>query len=263
VPVETADQFAPGLLRRIALILTSWFKPPDVPEPARPGPLIERRRASQPLTVPAQGGAFDFLVFPSYTWRSEGLIEDALHSWIDYYGARVRNGVRECAVDLAREHPPHHVSEFQAQLNERLAVGDWRFERDSAQLVCQVHGRVAPDERVRDRLQPYWEKVIEMETAHQLAIRRAELVRELAELWSNVLKELRGNPLTVHAARLTEGEFAEVFERLVSERQETTRELIRVLESAINGHRAVGLSQYEFIEGFDHLLKMLKKQEGL
>ncbi|HEY2947355.1 MAG TPA: hypothetical protein VGJ53_02985 [Micromonosporaceae bacterium] len=249
----------PGWLRRI-------FRGEDVPPepdvlpppPPPPGELHERRRGPQPIAAPAMGDAFSFQVYADYSWRSTGLYPDELRVSIERHTAEVHNGLRELITNAAREFPPHHVSKLQARLDEALTSRVWRFDRDVRALSCRAQVRVAPDDRVRQRLQPYWEKVIEMECEHQLGMRRAELVEELTKRWSTVLEDLRDKPLTPHAARLTEEQFASVFERLISERHDALQEVIRILQDASRDHREGGLQQTEIVQTYDSLLRAVR-----
>lgn len=235
------------------------FKVPPPPPLPPPQPLHKRRRGSEPIEAPAQGDAFSFHAYADYSWQSTGLYDDELRQAIGRYTPDVHNGLRELIVNVARAFPPHHVSQMQARLDEQLEGKVWHFDRDADRRVsCRVQVRVAPDERVRQRLQPYWEKVIEMECEHQLGMRRAELVEQLTQRWSQVLRQLHTNPLTPHAARLTEEQFASVFERLIAERHDALHEVIRMLQDASKDHRDGGLKQTEIVKTYDSLLRAVR-----
>ncbi|HEY3010319.1 MAG TPA: hypothetical protein VGJ63_19965 [Micromonosporaceae bacterium] len=234
---------------------------PDVlpPPPPPPGELTVRRRGPQPIAAPAMGDAFSFHVYADYAWQSTGLYQDELRVSIERHTPEVHNGLRELVVNAAREFPPHHVPQLQARLDEALASRLWRFDRDVRTLACKAQVRVAPDDRVRQRLQPYWEKVIEMECEHELGMRRAELVEKLTKRWSEVLEELRDKPLTPHAARLAEEQFAAVFERLITERHDALQEVIQILQDASRDHRDSGLGQNEIVQTYDSVLRAVRR----
>jgi hypothetical protein len=261
VSAETAAGQQPSWFRRVF----GMGDPPDVvefrapPPPPPPEPLHERRRGPQPITAPALGDAFSFRAYADYSWQSIGLYPEELRESIERHTAEVHNGLRELTVTLAREFPPHHVMQLQAKLDEALATKVWRFDRDVRHLSCKVKVRVAPDDRVRQRLEPYWEKIIEMECEHELGMRRAELVEQLTRRWSEVLRELHRNPLTPHAARLAEEQFASVFERLISERHDALQEVIRILQDASRDHRDGRLPQDEIVKTYDGVLQTLRK----
>jgi hypothetical protein len=239
--------------------------PAEVSEPPAPPERLQRRRhGPEPIAAPAKGDAFSFQVVATYTWESDHLYPGELDLAIDRHTREVHHGLRELVIDVAHEVEPHRVAELQARLDAAVAPKRWHFDRDGVhRLSCRVEVRVAPDDRVRQRMQPYWERRIEMELEHELGMRRAELVEELTARWTTVLARLHEEPLTPHAARLTEAQFAEVFDRLISERRGALQDVVRILQDASRDHRESGLRQTEIVHTYDSLLRAVREQYDL
>lgn len=201
-----------------------------VPIPAEHlGSLIARRDLPEPLLPLAQGGVFGFRVYVCLTWISERLDEFAVENGIEQHTLWIHTQVREYAREIAGAHPPHHVAEVQAGINERLRAGFEPFSIGVGVLTCQARIRVAPDDKLRDRLAAHTERLIDVENEHQLRVQRAKLMHGLANEWLAMLDLLREHPMTAHANRLTDKNFADVIANMTEKRGDKTERLIRLL----------------------------------
>jgi hypothetical protein len=258
-PVAGAPHPLAVLYRRVASWFRGLFAAPPAPPPI--GELRDHRRSTTPITVLALGDAFDFRIYPAFTWRSEGIGWDDLQARIDECTPRAVAKVREFAADLARRELPHRADRLEEALNRHLLHRSWRLRTNGAELTCQPQVTVLPDAKVRESMQPIWARRIAMESEHDLDLRRADLVRERTEAWTAAMEKLQDNPLTAHAALLTEDPFAGVFRGMLDTRVRASNNLILLLQDAIRDHQKLGL--YEFAEAYDVALKAFQKQAGL
>ena len=245
-----------------------WRRLFAAPEPVvTPPPVIPRepvhlrRDAPGPLVVPARGDAFDFQVHPSYTWTARRMTQEELRYRVDGYLTWAGWVVRDQVVDIAREYAPHQSHEMEHALNVHLAGRQWPDRGETPRFSVRV--RVSPDDRVRERLQPYWQERIKLECEHELAKLRTQYARELTRQWREVLVSLDDDPVTSHAARLTGDRFAEVFARYVDERRAADPELVEHLRSALRGHGDLGMGPSEYTEAWDVALRSYERQQGL
>jgi hypothetical protein len=232
-------------------------------EPAPPPrPLTTTRESEAPIIVAAKGAAFDFQVHPTLRWRTEDVPLDEFEQLIALRTASVEKEVCRKAASLAREFEPHEAQRFEEALARSIGPQPWRIGRgDDPSLTCQVQARVVPDKAVRQAMQPYWQRRIEIQSQHDLGMLRAELVRVQTEAWSSIMEKLQDNPLTRHAANLTEEQFARVYGEMHKARQDATTRLLDLLQNAARGHRSIGL--YEYAETFDAALQAFQKDAGL
>jgi hypothetical protein len=228
-----------------------------------PGPLSRRQGMSDPILLPAEGDTFDFGVRPVFTWHSEGLTTQELDSWIARLSSKARRTLSDTAADVARSFPPHRARELEARLNQDLQDRSWSHTEDRVTLRYEVRVRVEPDERVREQMRPFWEKRIRMECEHELDRRRAELVDELTQKWSSILEKLHEDPLTSHAARLGEEQFAKVFGEFVADRKQGIQQIIELLREAVKQQNTLGLGPSEYTRSWDAALEALLRQYGL
>ncbi|WP_434743755.1 hypothetical protein [Micromonospora sp. SH-82] len=169
--------------------------------------------------------------------------------------------VQEQATDLACGHDPHHAQDLERALNDHLAGRRW--PHSDALLGFTALVRVSPDERIRERLRPYWEERIELEYKHELQKIRVEQANELTRCWSAVFRGLEDLPVTAHAAWLTSEDFAEVFGRYLTERRGTVPELVSLLREAVRGHNDLGLGPSEYTQAWDAALRSYEERHGL
>ncbi|RAO56011.1 hypothetical protein [Micromonospora saelicesensis] len=235
--------------------------PPPPPPPVVPTTATFRQDVPGPILVPAKGDAFDFRLHVVFNWTAQNMAYEELRLRAERYLGWAAGIVRERAVDLAREHEPHRSHDLERVLNGRL--GGQRWPREGAVPHFGVLIRVSPDERVRERLRPYWEDRIRLECDHELQKIRATQADELTRRWCAVLQNLEDDPVTSHAARLTGEQFAEVFRRYVEERRETVPDLIKLLREAVRGHGDLGMGPSEYTEAWDAALRTYERQHGL
>ncbi|MFG1887698.1 hypothetical protein ACGFIR_07495 [Micromonospora sp. NPDC049051] len=244
------------------------FFPPGGPVPLLPPPpppvpstVTFRHDVPHPILVPARGDAFDFRLHAVYTWTAQNMAYEELRLRAERYLTWAAGIVRERAVDLARQYEPHRSHDLERALNDRLAGQRW--PREGSQPYFWVQVGVSPDERVRERLRPYWEARIKLECDHELQKIRAQQADELTRRWCAVLQSLEDDPVTAHAARLTGEQFAEVFHRYVQERRETVPDLLELLREAVRGHGDLGMGPSEYTEAWDAAIRTYERRHGL
>ncbi|MCX4385351.1 hypothetical protein OG777_00215 [Micromonospora peucetia] len=234
------------------------FPPPAPPVPST---VTFRHDVPQPILVPAWGDAFDFRLHAVYTWTAQNMAYEELRLRAERHLAWAGGIVRDRAVDLARQYEPHRSHDLERALNDRLTGQRWPREGSQPHFWVQV--RVSPDERVRERLRPYWEERIKLECDHELQKIRAQQADELTRRWCTVLQSLEDDPVTAHAARLTGEQFAEVFRRYVQERRETVPDLVALLREAVRGHGDLGMGPSEYTEAWDAAIRTYERRHGL
>ncbi|MEV0004828.1 hypothetical protein AB0H28_21450 [Micromonospora sp. NPDC050980] len=232
---------------------------PPVPTP--PVTVSFRQEVPQPVLAPAKGDAFDFRLHPVFVWTAQHMTSEHLRLRAEGYLPWAGGILREEAVGLSRQHEPHRSHELEQALNARLTGRRWPREGTTPFFTVQV--RVSPDERVRERLRPYWEDRIRLECDHELQKIRARQADELTRRWCEVLQNLEDDPVTAHAARLTGEQFAEVFRRYVAERRETVPELVELLREAVRGHNDLNMGPSEYTQAWDTALRTYEQQHGL
>ncbi|WP_019872405.1 hypothetical protein [Salinispora oceanensis] len=197
------------------------------PAPPPPQDPIERREPAGPITVFARGYVFTFTIRADLTWRSQGLRPDQLAWYAHYFLPPASQRLTSIAADLARTVAPHRAGELEAQLQRKLAQQEpWSFERGGQTVTCRPRAWVQLDERVRQALQPYWERVIALDCRHEELLRRARYAEQLNRRWSAILADLPDGdvPETVRE------ELARARERTLSEQRAAARwssELLR------------------------------------
>jgi hypothetical protein len=240
--------------------LASLMQPPVVEQPDVEAELTERRTSS-PIALAARGDAFDFSVRPTLTWYAQRMTHARFEDLIDTYMPAALHAVRARTEGVARSYEPHRSHDLERELNAQLSAKDWSLGPPSERLICRPEVFVLPDPRVREGLQPYWQRRIEMQTDHELAMRRAELTRERTQAWSRVMATLETDPRSQHAAALVGNEaFAEVFTAMTQGRKDELLKLIDLLEKAGRSFKEIGL--YEYAEGLDAALAEYRKQAG-
>ncbi|GAB3843613.1 hypothetical protein GCM10029963_18870 [Micromonospora andamanensis] len=239
----------------------SIFPPSPTPLIVPPVRVTFRHDVPQPLLVPAKGDAFDFRLHAIYIWTASNMSFEELRLRAERLLPWAGGIVRERTVDLAREHEPHRAHDLERALNNLLMHQRW--PQDASLPQFGVHLRVSPDERVRERLRPYWEERIELECHHELQKIRAWQADDLTRRWAAVLQSLEDDPVTGHAARLAGEQFAEVFQRYVVERRDTVPDLVSLLREAVKGHGDLGLGPSEYTQAWDAALRTYERQHGL
>ncbi|SCL30333.1 hypothetical protein GA0074692_2906 [Micromonospora pallida] len=234
---------------------------PVPPSPPRLPDLVLEREAPEPVLVPAQGDAFDFRIQPVYTWTAKNMPLDEFRQRVENRLGWAGHLVRDQSSDLARQHEPHRALQLERELNGHFAGRVWSRSGDAPTLGVRV--RVLPDQRIRERLRPYWEERISIECAHDLATLRTRQAEELTSRWREVLCNLHDDPVTRHAARLAEKQFAQVFGEYADERRRVPMELADLLRDALKGHHDLGLGPSEYTEAWDAAIRAHQLQYGL
>ncbi|MEV0569025.1 hypothetical protein [Dactylosporangium sp. NPDC050588] len=211
------------------------------------------------IALAARGDAFDFTVRPTLTWHAVRMTRLRFEELLGAYTPDVLDALRLRTERVARSFEPHRAHELEQDLNKRLAAKDWIMGPPAEQLTCRPSVFVLPDPRVRESMQPYWQRRIRMQTDHDLAMRQAELTRERTEAWSQVMKALETDPRSRHAASLAEHDaFAKVYSAMTQGRKDELLRLIDLLEKA--GHSYNGIGLYEYAEGLDAALAEYRKR---
>jgi hypothetical protein len=248
--------------RRFGDWLRSVFEPDPPPPPPAPPQLACRQEAVEPLFAVAQGDAYDFEVYITLQWRVAAYLPEGLEYRTSRLAARARRTVLSAILPVARDHAPHRARELETALNRQLAGRTWQLVEDEIAFVFSATVRVVPDQLVRERLRPYWQDRIEMECRHELGLQRAELVNRLTQAWSEVFARMDHDPRTMHAARLSEAEFAQVFREFVTERGQSAHRLAELLETALRQHADIGMPPSEFTAAWDEALKAFRRQHA-
>ncbi len=254
-----------GWWSRLSTWLSHLFAPLEpvpVPTPEPVGALTLRRDLAGPIVVPARGYVYDFQIHAVLTWMSDGLRRDELVTWSQRFTPRARHALSRLAANATRNFPAHRARDVEVELNRALTGKPWCFQHGDITVRCRADVSVRLDDRVKEYLQPSWEKRIKMEADHEVSLRRAQLADQLSRRWLSIMDNLRGSPAAASAARLADKELAEVMRDLSVEQRETTGRLMSLLEEAIrnNGRSDGGVGQYEVAEVFDLLNQMIRQQ---
>ncbi|GAA3290243.1 hypothetical protein Dvina_02025 [Dactylosporangium vinaceum] len=237
------------------------LRPPAVQQPELEFELTEVR-TDAPIALAAKGEAFDFYVRPTFTWRAEDMVRTRFEELVDAYTPDALQALRDRAERLARAFEPHRSQDLEHEINRLLAARNWALGPKHERITCQPEVFVLPDRRVREAMQPYWRQRIEMQTEHELAMRRAELTRERTQAWSRAMAALETDSRNRHAAALVGHEaFATAFTAMTQGRKDELLKLIDLLEKA--GHGFNGLGLYEYAEGLDAALAEYRKRAAM
>ena len=256
------DGGQPGLFRWFRDLLASAGAPGSVPEESE-RELTCRCEPETPLRLLGGGDAFEFMVFPTYEWRGKARDRDELIEWTTSLRGRASRCAAHVLRPIARTFEPHQARDFEIAANQRTNDEWWTIRSEGHAYGLGFSVRVEPDERVQEQMRPYWEARIKAECDHQLGLQRARQVDELTRHWSLILDRLEKDPRTIHAAMLSEKEFATVFSTFVSGRQKEVRDLLDLLRTAVNTHGDVGLGPSEYTRAWDRALKAFQRQHGL
>ena len=244
-----------GFIRKLFGDLSASRTSTAMADPA----VLTERRLQNAIAIAARGDAFDFWVRPNFTWSAKAMTGSRFEQCIETYTPEAIHTLRLRIEPVARRYEPYRARALENELNAMLGVRDWDFGPAAVALTCRPEVVVLPDDRVRESQQPYWIRRGEMQSEHDLAMRRAELIQERTRTWSAIMAELQKDPLARHAAMLAEhSEFAEVFKELTQGRKDELLKLIELLEKAGRSYDGIGL--YEYAEGLDAALVAYRKQ---
>ncbi|MEU3453455.1 hypothetical protein ABZ671_07605 [Micromonospora sp. NPDC006766] len=180
----------------------------DVLSPAPDvGLRLEHREMYGPIRVPAKGHVFSFTVRPVLTWSATGLRQEALAWRAGQFRPAVIQRLRRLAGDRAREVAPHRAGDLAVALQAALdAEPPWTYGPAGLEVECRPEvWSVQHDDRVREALQPHWDRLIELECEYELYLSRARYAEELNRRWVALLNELVDDPAGgEEAAAITE-----------------------------------------------------------
>lgn len=242
------------------MFLSRLFAPPQEPPPPRAETVSRRREAAEPIRVPAAGDAFEFEIFPTWTWTGWDMSVEELRQGIDRYISWAEQVVRDGSVDIARQHAPHRARDLERTLNAHFGQQKWSCRHEGAVLRFTASVRVAPEERVREFLRPYWVDRITTECRHELKKLEVRHADELTRAWRELLAGLDHDPVTSHAARLTGKDFAEVFAQYLREQEAVVPRLEELLDKALKGHADLGMGPAEYTEAWDVALRAYQRR---
>lgn len=252
-------------LARVLAALRAAFAPlEDVPPPepveVPAGPISQRRALSQPIIVPARGFVFTVQIYVWITWHADSMTDDLLDSWSQHFTPRARRDLARDAADLARHFHPHQAAELEINLNRRLGSSFRTYARSGMVLRARPDFRVRLDDEVKAQLRPAYLQRLKMESEHEVALRRAQMLDQLTHRWVTVIERLRRSPLSAAAARLTDDMLARILDQLVVDERAGVDLLAQRLRDAIHGSNRVGqpLEPHEADEIIDLLNEALR-----
>lgn len=225
-------------------------------------PVSERRVLDEPIRIPADGGAFDFVVSADMVWSATGLSPTTLASRVDTYQDSDRLTIQRIIWTVGRRFQPHHPESAEAAMNEALGDG-WCHDENGEVVSCRPLLRVTADDRVLARLRPFWERIVEIDARMHVERRRIDVTDVLLGRWRDLLTKYDGDKrfTAVHAAPLVGTDIAAVLRGLTDERRDAALDLATVLKEASNTGAHLGL--YEFATSYDTALRGLQQTFGL
>jgi hypothetical protein len=142
------------------------------------------------------------------------------HSCPQTFQPHARARLTRLAGGLARGVEPHRGEDFEGRLQRRLDdTGDWTFEWNGRRIACRVHVRVEPDERLREHLRSYWERLVALDYERDIAARRARHTDTVSAQWSAVLKRILDSSEPTGAATMTSEKLATVIREILTDRR--------------------------------------------
>jgi hypothetical protein len=229
------------------------------PPPPPPGTLMERRRLSAPLVVPARGYTFSFNVHAAFVWTSHGIDRESLSELTHYFMPFAVRTLTALAARHARDIRPHRAHDLEVEIQDVLEKqGLWRFRRDDVEITCRPHVWVKLDDRVRQAVEPYWEQLIRLDCEYDVQMRRAEYAETLSGQWKAMLTDLMDSPFADGAAELTEKQLSEVVQKIVAERRAAAAKLEDLLAERIRGGDA-----FDQMEHFETLKERLERDASI
>jgi hypothetical protein len=211
------------------------------------------------IPLPTRGYVFNFHLHAVFTWSSDGLPQGTLSDSARRFEHLVRREVRRIAANRARHFAPHRVREAEMEIQRLIKdAGPWHFGVDGTFVVCRPQVWLALDDRVKQHVRPHFERLIEIECAHDVEMKRAQLADRLSGQWLAVLEKLVADPLAAGAAKLTEQAFAEVVTGIKAEQKAAQDKLNELLEKMIS----TDAGPYERAESFDMLREHFLRSGG-
>lgn len=187
------------LLQR--MLAAAAAEPPAPPPP--PADLVERHETAGSTVVPARGHVFTFTVRARLTWTATGVPASALAWYARHLTPDALQRVRRIAAEQAPTVPAHLPGDLETALRRAIAERDpvpWTYPRDGVSVTCHPEISVRLDERVGKVLQPYWERLIELDCQHEVWTRRAKYAERLNRHWVTIMEEFVDGPGDAAAA---------------------------------------------------------------
>jgi hypothetical protein len=221
---------------------------------------VSEYRTGEPITVPADGGVFEFTVHYDMTWSARGMSRNHLKHWIDVYHESAIRALRQEIWPIGRNHLPQEPHAAEEAMNDALRQG-WCFGDPRETVSCLATVRVVADQRVLSRHQPLWEQLVELDLRYRLEHRRIDHVVDLLTRWRGLLAEFGDDPIVIQAATLTDDDVATALEGLATRRLALGADLVNVLEKARSAHGQFGL--FELAKAYDVAVRTFERQAGL
>lgn len=276
-----------GFMRRIGRAIRRWWNgatPSDQPTrrwrqpysaPAQPAPV--RRLAlwettgdlENAITIPSEGDVFWFRLVPSFRWSSNDLDLETLRVRSSENLGAARNEAVSRVWRVGREFSPTDTAAAEIAINEKLIEG-WCYNVDEVEIRCSAKMRVVIDARLAEHLLPFGLNRAALLASHEYTMQRADLVKERATKWLEVISELDGRSeltpasqqfLLPFAAELSDEKFAAVTRQLSNMRNARAVDLANVLANAGQGHQNANL--FEFAAAYDTAHQTFRRQMGL
>jgi hypothetical protein len=190
---------------------------------------------------------FTFKIYVWITWQADGLSEYRLDAVAERLAPQARRQILGPAANLARHFYPHQAAELEMNLNRQLSKPLEPYDYRGSELRAYPTFMVRLDEDVKAELRPAYLQRVRMESEHQIALRRAQMLDQLTRRWADVIMRLRQSPFAAAAAKLTDERLASILDELTVAERTTVDELATLLREAIRDSNRVGqpLEQHE------------------
>lgn len=238
---ELARAAGPGLL---AAVRTGWQRllpllrslqeaaDADLPTPPPSDEVLEHREMSGLIRVAAKGHAYTFTVRAVFTWSAIGVRPEALIWCAHHFTPAVNQRLWRLAADHAREIDAHRAGDLEVALQAALdEEAPWRYAHRGVCVECRPEVWVRHDDRVREALRPYWDRLIELEYQYKLYVKRAQYAEDLNRRWVAILDAMVADPTGSEEAETLTDELAQARRHMAAERQaaaEWSAELLRI-----------------------------------
>ncbi|MEU8264594.1 hypothetical protein AB0C02_28750 [Micromonospora sp. NPDC048999] len=201
-------------------------------DPPDEGLRLEHRERYSPIGVAAKGNVFSFTFRPVLTWSATGLRHEALAWCAGHFRPAVIQRLRRIAADRARDIAPHRADDLAVALQAALdEEPPWRYEQAGMVVECRPEvWSVWHDDRVREALQPHWDRLVELECEYELYLTRARYAEELNRRWVALLDEVVDDPAGGEEAEAITEELTQARRHMAAEQRaaaEWSAELLR------------------------------------
>lgn len=264
--MTTPDGSTPALPRPRGFFarIGDWFRrrrpysaPVSVP---RSDLVVSEHRSGEPMTVPADGGAFDFTVRYDLTWSAKGMSQATLKDRVDAYAESATRTLRNTIWPIGRRYLPHHPEATENAMNNALR-DSWCYDDRGEVVSCQAAVQVTADERVTTKQRPIWEQLLELDVKHRVERHRLGYVEDMLTRWRDLLDSFGDSPVVIHAARLVDVDVAQVLDGLANRRRAMAWDLVTVLKETRDAFGQVGL--FELAQSYDVAVRAFERQQGL